>query len=248
MIDINHLQKNFGANEVLKKISISIPPHQVVAVVGPSGSGKSTFLRCINGLETITGGTITVNNHVINAQAPRKVQLKEIHSIRQETGMVFQQFNLYPHKTVIENVMEALLVVKKMSKEDAHKIASDLLAKVGLAEKEKAFPSQLSGGQQQRVAIARALAMEPKLMLFDEPTSALDPELVGEVLKVMKDLAEDGMTMVIVTHEMKFAKEVADRILFMADGVIVEDAKPTVFFENPQTERAQKFLRQVSEF
>ncbi|MDN4493580.1 amino acid ABC transporter ATP-binding protein [Ureibacillus aquaedulcis] len=248
MIDINQLQKNFGANEVLKNISISIPAHQVVAVVGPSGSGKSTFLRCINGLETITGGTITVNSHVINAQSPRKVQLKEIHSIRQETGMVFQQFNLYPHKTVVENVMEALLVVKKMNKEDAYKISSDLLAKVGLAEKEKSFPSQLSGGQQQRVAIARALAMEPKLMLFDEPTSALDPELVGEVLKVMKDLAEDGMTMVIVTHEMKFAKEVADRILFMADGVIVEDAKPTAFFENPQTERARKFLRQVSEF
>lgn len=248
MIDINQLQKNFGANEVLKKISISIPAHQVVAVVGPSGSGKSTFLRCINGLETITSGTITVNSHVIDLQAPKKVQLKEIHSIRQETGMVFQQFNLYPHKTVVENVMEALLVVKKMDKANAHKIASELLAKVGLAEKEKAFPSQLSGGQQQRVAIARALAMEPKLMLFDEPTSALDPELVGEVLKVMKDLAEDGMTMVIVTHEMKFAKEVADRILFMADGVIVEDAEPAVFFENPRTDRAQKFLRQVSEF
>lgn len=248
MIDINQLQKNFGDNEVLKNISILIPAHEVVAVIGPSGSGKSTFLRCINGLETITRGTIKVNGHVIDSQSPRKVLQKEVHAIRQETGMVFQQFNLYPHKTVVENVMEALLVVKRMKKEEARNIASELLAKVGLAEKEEAYPSQLSGGQQQRVAIARALAMEPKLMLFDEPTSALDPELVGEVLKVMKNLAEDGMTMIIVTHEMNFAKEVADRILFMADGVIVEDAKPRSFFEQPRTERAQKFLRQVSEF
>lgn len=248
MINIQKLQKSFGELEVLKNISISIPAHQVVAVIGPSGSGKSTFLRCLNGLETITGGTITVNGHEISINAPKKILQREIHAIRQETGMVFQQFNLYPHKSVVENVMEALIVVKKMERGAAHKIASDLLAKVGLAEKEDAYPSQLSGGQQQRVAIARALAMEPKLMLFDEPTSALDPELVGEVLKVMKNLAEDGMTMVIVTHEMNFAKEVADRILFMADGVIVEDAEPISFFENPQTERAQKFLRQVSEF
>ncbi|MBM7609528.1 cystine transport system ATP-binding protein [Lysinibacillus composti] len=248
MINIQQLQKSFGELEVLKNISLSIPDHQVVAVIGPSGSGKSTFLRCLNGLETITGGTITVNGHEISMKAPRKILQREIHAIRQETGMVFQQFNLYPHKSVVENVMEALIVVKKMERGAAHKIASDLLSKVGLAEKEDAYPSQLSGGQQQRVAIARALAMEPKLMLFDEPTSALDPELVGEVLKVMKNLAEDGMTMVIVTHEMNFAKDVADRILFMADGVIVEDAEPISFFENPQTERAQKFLRQVSEF
>lgn len=248
MIEIKQLQKNFGDNEVLKDISLSIPDHQVVAVIGPSGSGKSTFLRCINGLETISGGIITVNGHEINANAPLKAQKKEIHAIRQETGMVFQQFNLYPHKTVVENVMEALLVVKRMQPESAYRIASDLLEKVGLAEKEEAYPSRLSGGQQQRVAIARALAMEPKLMLFDEPTSALDPELVGEVLKVMKDLAEDGMTMVIVTHEMKFAQEVADRILFMADGYIVEDAEPQAFFNHPQTERAQKFLQKVTEF
>lgn len=248
MIEINKLQKNFGTNEVLKQISTSISSHQVVAVIGPSGSGKSTFLRCINGLETITGGTISVNGHVIDLLAPKKVQQKTIHTIRQETGMVFQQFNLYPHKTVVENVMEALLVVKKMKKEEAQKIASNLLDKVGLAEKENSFPSQLSGGQQQRVAIARALAIEPKLMLFDEPTSALDPELVGEVLKVIKDLADGGMTMVIVTHEMKFAKDVADRILFMADGVIVEDTDPITFFEKPSTERAQKFLQKVSEF
>ncbi|HWJ77352.1 amino acid ABC transporter ATP-binding protein [Ureibacillus composti] len=248
MINIQQLQKSFGELEVLKNISLSIPAHQVVAVIGPSGSGKSTFLRCLNGLETITGGTITVNGHEISMKAPKKVLQREIHAIRQETGMVFQQFNLYPHKSVVENVMEALIVVKRMERGAAYKIASDLLSKVGLAEKEDAYPSQLSGGQQQRVAIARALAMEPKLMLFDEPTSALDPELVGEVLKVMKNLAEDGMTMVIVTHEMNFAKDVADRILFMADGVIVEDAEPISFFENPQTERAQKFLRQVSEF
>ncbi|MGE7666217.1 amino acid ABC transporter ATP-binding protein [Ureibacillus composti] len=248
MINIQQLQKSFGELEVLKNISLSIPAHQVVAVIGPSGSGKSTFLRCLNGLETITGGTITVNGHEISMKAPKKILQREIHAIRQETGMVFQQFNLYPHKSVVENVMEALIVVKRMERGAAHKIASDLLSKVGLAEKEDAYPSQLSGGQQQRVAIARALAMEPKLMLFDEPTSALDPELVGEVLKVMKNLAEDGMTMVIVTHEMNFAKDVADRILFMADGVIVEDAEPISFFENPQTERAQKFLRQVSEF
>ncbi|RHW35005.1 amino acid ABC transporter ATP-binding protein [Lysinibacillus yapensis] len=248
MIEMKQVYKKFGDNEVLKDISLSIPAHQVVAVIGPSGSGKSTFLRCINGLETITEGSISVNGHEIHANTSPKALKKEIHAIRQETGMVFQQFNLYPHKTVAENVMEALLVVKKMSNEPAYQIASSLLAKVGLAEKENAYPSQLSGGQQQRVAIARALAMEPKLMLFDEPTSALDPELVGEVLKVMKSLAEDGMTMVIVTHEMKFAEEVADRILFMADGFIVEDAEPQAFFKNPQTERAQKFLQKVSEF
>lgn len=248
MIDIDQLQKKFGENEVLKNISLTIPAHQVVAVIGPSGSGKSTFLRCINGLESITGGKVTVNGHEINVKAPIKALKKTIYAIRQETGMVFQQFNLYPHKTVIENVMEALVVVKKMSKQEAKNIAKPLLARVGLGEKENAYPSQLSGGQQQRVAIARALAMEPKIMLFDEPTSALDPELVGEVLNVMKDLAEEGMTMVIVTHEMKFAKDVADRILFMADGVIVEDAEPNDFFEHPQTDRAQKFLRQVSEF
>ncbi|GIN41811.1 polar amino acid ABC transporter ATP-binding protein [Bacillus obstructivus] len=248
MIDIDQLQKKFGENEVLKNISLTIPAHQVVAVIGPSGSGKSTFLRCINGLESITGGKVTVNGHEINAKSPIKALKKTIYAIRQETGMVFQQFNLYPHKTVIENVMEALVVVKKMSKQEAKNIAKPLLARVGLGEKENVYPSQLSGGQQQRVAIARALAMEPKIMLFDEPTSALDPELVGEVLNVMKDLAEEGMTMVIVTHEMKFAKDVADRILFMADGVIVEDAEPNDFFEHPQTDRAQKFLRQVSEF
>ncbi len=248
MIEIKQLYKNYGSNEVLKNLNLTIPAHQVVAVIGPSGSGKSTFLRCINGLEEITKGKISVNGHEIDAQAPKKIAQKAIYAIRQETGMVFQQFNLYPHKTVVENVMEALLVVKKMEKGKAQEIASTLLKRVGLADKEDSYPSQLSGGQQQRVAIARALAMEPQLMLFDEPTSALDPELVGEVLKVMKSLAEEGMTMIIVTHEMNFAKNVANRILFMADGVIVEDAEPKSFFEHPQTARAQQFLKQVNEF
>ncbi|WAA11144.1 amino acid ABC transporter ATP-binding protein [Fervidibacillus albus] len=248
MIEINHLEKKFGEQRILKDISLSIPAHQVVAVIGPSGSGKSTFLRCINGLETITSGSISVDGHVIDASVGKKEQQKEIYAIRQKAGMVFQQFNLYPHKTVIENVMEALLVVKKMKKEKAYSIAANLLEKVGLSDKKDVYPSQLSGGQQQRVAIARALAMEPKLMLFDEPTSALDPELVGDVLKVMKQLAEDGMTMIIVTHEMNFARNVADRILFMADGIIVEDAKPESFFHQPETERAKQFLRKVTEF
>ena len=248
MIEIQKLAKKFGDNEVLHNISVSIPAHQVVAVIGPSGSGKSTFLRCINGLETLTAGSIKVNGiEMTTTQSKKKLQ-SAVYAIRQQTGMVFQQFNLYPHKTVIENVMEALLVVKKVKKEVAREKALSLLSKVGLAEKIDFYPSRLSGGQQQRVAIARALAMEPEIMLFDEPTSALDPELVGEVLKVMKTLAEDGMTMVIVTHEMKFAHDVADRILFMADGTIVEDADPKVFFSAPQTARAQQFLDLVNEF
>ncbi|TQR21043.1 amino acid ABC transporter ATP-binding protein [Psychrobacillus vulpis] len=248
MIQANDLSKSFDQHEVLKNISLKIPAHQVVAVIGPSGSGKSTFLRCLNGLEMITGGTISVNDHLLQATDNKKLRQKTIHAIRQDTGMVFQQFNLYPHKTVIENVMEALIVVKKQSKEQARVIASQLIMRVGLQEKEEVYPSKLSGGQQQRVAIARALAMEPKIMLFDEPTSALDPELVGEVLKVMKELADEGMTMVIVTHEMKFAQDVADRILFMADGQIVEDSEPRKFFEQPSTERAQRFLAKVNEF
>lgn len=248
MITIEQLSKKFGDNEVLHNISVSIPAHQVVAVIGPSGSGKSTFLRCINGLETLTTGSITVNGIEMSSTQSKRVLQKAVYAIRQQTGMVFQQFNLYPHKTVIENVMEALLVVKKQSKQSARQKALALLTKVGLVEKIDVYPSRLSGGQQQRVAIARALAMEPAIMLFDEPTSALDPELVGEVLKVMKGLAEDGMTMVIVTHEMKFAHDVADRILFMADGTIVEDAEPKTFFATPQTARAKQFLDLVNEF
>ena len=246
MIQANDLSKSYDQHEVLKHISLTIPAHQVVAVIGPSGSGKSTFLRCLNGLETITGGSVSINNH-LKATDKKKTRLKTIHEIRQDTGMVFQQFNLYPHKTVIENVMEALIIVKKLSKSKAKTVAAHL-KRVGLQEKEDVYPSRLSGGQQQRVAIARALAMEPKIMLFDEPTSALDPELVGEVLKVIKELADDGMTMVIVTHEMRFAESAADRILFMADGEIVEDSEPKAFFTQPTTERAKKFLAKVNEF
>ncbi|WP_338838100.1 amino acid ABC transporter ATP-binding protein [Kurthia gibsonii] len=249
MITVEHLLKKFDELEVLHDLSITIPAHQVVAVIGPSGSGKSTFLRCLNGLEILTEGKITVGQHTIEANMNKKELKQMIYGIRQETGMVFQQFNLYPHKTVIENVMESLIVVKKLKKEEAQVRAERLLDKVGLLEKLDNYPSQLSGGQQQRVAIARALAMEPQLMLFDEPTSALDPELVGDVLRVMKNLAEDGMTMVIVTHEMNFARDVADRIVFMADGRIVEDSQdPKAFFTKPTTERAQQFIRKVNEF
>lgn len=249
MITVEHLSKKFDELEVLYDLSITIPAHQVVAVIGPSGSGKSTFLRCLNGLEILTEGKITVGQHTIEANMNKKELKQMIYGIRQETGMVFQQFNLYPHKTVIENVMESLIVVKKLKKEEAQVRAERLLDKVGLLEKLDNYPSQLSGGQQQRVAIARALAMEPQLMLFDEPTSALDPELIGDVLRVMKNLAEDGMTMVIVTHEMNFARDVADRIVFMADGRIVEDSQdPKTFFTKPTTERAQQFIRKVNEF
>lgn len=248
MIEIQHLSKSFGETSVLEDISISIPANRVVAIIGPSGSGKSTLLRCLNGLEILTTGTITVADIEMNSSQTKREMQKAIHAIRQQTGMVFQQFNLYAHKTVIENVMEALVIVKKMDKKQAFEKAEQLLKKVGLAEKLHSYPSKLSGGQQQRVAIARALAMEPKIMLFDEPTSALDPELVGDVLKVMRDLAEEGMTMIVVTHEMKFAHDVADRILFMADGKIVEDAEPKAFFNNPQTKRAQQFLKQVNQF
>lgn len=249
MIKVENLSKSFDNHEVLHDLSISIPAHQVVAVIGPSGSGKSTFLRCLNGLETLSSGTITIDGQMLEASMKKKVLKQAVYAIRQQTGMVFQQFNLYPHKTVVENVMEALLVVKKLSKKEATNRAQQLLEKVGLVDKTDSYPSHLSGGQQQRVAIARALAMEPKLMLFDEPTSALDPELVGDVLRVMKQLAEDGMTMIIVTHEMNFARDVADRIVFMADGKIVEDAQdPKAFFEQPATPRAQQFIQKINEF
>lgn len=249
MIKVENLSKSFDQNEVLHDISIEIPAHQVVAVIGPSGSGKSTFLRCLNGLETLTSGTIDMDGIHLEASMKKKVLKEAVYAIRQKTGMVFQQFNLYPHKTVEENVMEALIIVKKVAKKEAHQQTKKLLEKVGLAEKMTSYPSQLSGGQQQRVAIARALAMEPKVMLFDEPTSALDPELVGDVLRVMKQLAEDGMTMIIVTHEMNFARDVADRIVFMADGTIVEDAQnPKAFFDQPSTPRAQQFINKINEF
>ena len=239
MIRINGLYKDFGDNHVLKGITNHIKKGEVVVVIGPSGSGKSTFLRCLNLLETPTAGEIILEGQTITDP---KV---DINKVRTKLGMVFQQFNLFPHKTVAENIMISPMLVKKVSREAAHEKAVSLLNRVGLAEKENAYPSSLSGGQQQRAAIARALAMEPDVMLFDEPTSALDPEMVGEVLGVMKQLANDGMTMVIVSHEMGFAREVGDRILFMDDGQIVEEGPPEQMFNNPQHPRTHDFLSKV---
>lgn len=224
MIKVEKLSKSFGKHEVLKNISTTIAEGEVVAVIGPSGSGKSTFLRCLNLLEKPNGGTITIKDTEITK--PKTNTLK----VRENIGMVFQHFHLFPHKTVLENIMYAPVNVKKESKQAAQEKAEDLLRKVGLFEKRNDYPNRLSGGQKQRVAIARALAMNPDIMLFDEPTSALDPEMVKEVLQVMKELVETGMTMVIVTHEMGFAKEVADRVLFMDQGMIVEDGNPKEFF------------------
>lgn len=239
MIKVENLYKQFGDNEVLKGITTSIDSGEVVSIIGPSGSGKSTFLRCINLLEVPTKGTVFVDGQSITDKNTN------ILKVRQQIGMVFQHFHLFPHLSVMDNLTYAPMKVKGLSRTDAEEKARDLLAKVGLTEKEKAFPSSLSGGQKQRVAIARALAMEPKLMLFDEPTSALDPEMVKEVLNVMKDLAKSGMTMAIVTHEMGFAREVADRVLFLDGGKLLEDANPKEFFSNPQTARAKDFLEKV---
>lgn len=239
MIRIEHLVKSFGPLEVLKDISTEVETGQVVAIIGPSGSGKSTLLRCINLLETPTAGHIIVDG--IDITSPKCDILK----VRQNVGMVFQHFNLFPHKTVMENLTYAPIKVRGLSKADASQIALDLLTKVGLAEKADQYPSRLSGGQKQRVAIARALAMQPNTMLFDEPTSALDPEMVKEVLDVMKGLADTGITMCIVTHEMGFAREVADRVLFLDGGYLVEDAPPDVFFSSPKSDRAQQFLEKV---
>ncbi|WP_224928820.1 amino acid ABC transporter ATP-binding protein [Bacillus safensis] len=239
MIKIEKLTKSFGKNEVLKGIDTTIKEGEVVAVIGPSGSGKSTFLRCINLLEKPTSGVITIKDTEITN--PKTNALK----VRENIGMVFQHFHLFPHKTVLENITYAPMNVKNQSKEDSIKQAEDLLKKVGLLEKKDDFPNRLSGGQKQRVAIARALAMTPDIMLFDEPTSALDPEMVKEVLEVMKELAQSGMTLVIVTHEMGFAKEVADRVIFMDDGKIVEDANPVLFFDSPSSQRAQDFLQKI---
>ncbi|MGG3437629.1 arginine ABC transporter ATP-binding protein ArtR [Bacillus subtilis] len=239
MIKVEKLSKSFGKHEVLKNISTTIAEGEVVAVIGPSGSGKSTFLRCLNLLEKPNGGTITIKDTEITK--PKTNTLK----VRENIGMVFQHFHLFPHKTVLENIMYAPVNVKKESKQDAQEKAEDLLRKVGLFEKRNDYPNRLSGGQKQRVAIARALAMNPDIMLFDEPTSALDPEMVKEVLQVMKELVETGMTMVIVTHEMGFAKEVADRVLFMDQGMIVEDGNPKEFFMSPKSKRAQDFLEKI---
>ena len=235
-IHVEHLEKTFGKIEVLKDISNDIYEGEVVVVIGPSGSGKSTFLRCLNRLEQPTGGTIIVDGFDIS---DKKVN---INKVRENIGMVFQHFNLFNNLNVLQNLMLAPLDVKKMTKEEAKEKALKMLDRVGLSDKADAFPSQLSGGQKQRVAIARALCMNPDIMLFDEPTSALDPEMVGEVLQVMKKLAAEGMTMVVVTHEMGFAKDVADRVLFMSDGYIVEEGTPEEVFMNPQNQRTKDFL------
>ena len=239
MIHVNNLHKSFGKNDVLKGINEHINKGEVVVVIGPSGSGKSTFLRCLNLLEVPTEGKIIFEGNDITDKK------NDINKLRQKMGMVFQQFNLFPHKTVLENITISPIKVKGINKEEANKKAMDLLKMVGLVDKAEAYPSSLSGGQKQRIAIARALAMEPDVMLFDEPTSALDPEMVGEVLGVMKDLAKGGMTMVIVTHEMGFAKEVGDRVLFMDGGVIVEQGTPEEIFNNPKNPRTIDFLSKL---
>lgn len=239
MISIKNLKKSFGDLDVLKGISVDIKPQEVVVVIGPSGSGKSTFIRCLNLIETITDGQVLIKDVDITDKNTN------INHIRADVGMVFQQFNLFPHKTVLENIILAPMQVHKWTREKSEEKARDLLAKVGLLDKADVYPDSLSGGQKQRVAIARALCMEPSIMLFDEPTSALDPEMVGEVLEVMKKLAEDGMTMIVVTHEMGFAKEVGDRVLFIDEGVIVEENTPEELFGNPQHERTKAFLSKV---
>jgi len=239
VIRVHNLQKQFGESHVLRGISCEIAANEVVCVIGPSGSGKSTFLRCINALETLSGGEILVNGFAIHSQKT------DLNKMRESVGMVFQRFNLFPHMTVLENIIMAPMGVKKLSRAEAILRAEALLQKVGLLDKIDAYPNRLSGGQQQRVAIARALAMEPKIMLFDEPTSALDPELVGEVLAVMKSLAHEGMTMVVVTHEMGFAREVADRVLFIDQGIIQEEGSPQQIFSQPANPRTQAFLSKV---
>jgi polar amino acid transport system ATP-binding protein len=249
MVLAEEVRKSFGPVEVLKGISLQVDPGQVLCVIGPSGSGKSTFVRCINHLEKIDGGRLLVDGHLVGYRRVgtrlHELRESEIAKRREDVGMVFQQFNLFPHMCVLDNLIEAPTRVKRVPKEKAIASARALLDQVGLVEKERAYPAQLSGGQQQRVAIARALAMEPKLMLFDEPTSALDPELVGEVLDVMKQLAQGGMTMIVVTHEMGFAREVADELVFMDDGVVVEHGKPREILANPQHERTKAFLSKV---
>ncbi len=239
LLSISGLKKNFGELEVLKHIDIEIEQGEVVCIIGPSGSGKSTLLRCINQLEKVSGGKIFYKNQEISGKKT------DIRAVRKEIGMVFQRFNLFPMKTVLENVTCAQILVMKRKKEEAKQIAVSLLEKVGMEDKLDAYPAQLSGGQQQRAAIARALAMNPNILLFDEPTSALDPELVGDVLNVMRELADEGMTMVVVTHEMGFAREVADRVIFMDDGYVVEEGNPYQMFSDPQHPRTREFLGRI---
>ena len=238
MITVKGLRKSFGAAEVLRGIDLFVAESEVVVIIGPSGSGKSTLLRCINYLEEPTAGSVEIDGAVLRSDS-------SINEIRAEVGMVFQRFNLFPHMTVLENIMLAPVKVRRQPPDEAEKVARTFLEKVGLGDRGSAYPAQLSGGQQQRVAIARALAMRPKVMLFDEPTSALDPEMVQEVLNVMKELAREGMTMVVVTHEMGFAREVGDRVLFVDQGGIVEEGRPGAIFENPQEERTRLFLSKI---
>jgi ABC-type polar amino acid transport system ATPase subunit len=244
IIEVNQLRKSFGSNEILKGIDMEIKQGEKVVIIGPSGSGKSTFLRCLNYLEIPTSGTVKVHGEYF-IKPGGKFNEKHVASLRTEVGMVFQRFNLFPTMTALENVMAAQIKIRKKSKEAARETAEIYLRKVGLADRMNHYPSQLSGGQQQRVAIARALAIEPKAMLFDEATSALDPELIGEVLNVIRDLAKEGMTMVIVTHEMKFADEVGDRVIFMDGGVIVEEGPPKELLHNPKHNRTREFLQKV---
>jgi glutamate transport system ATP-binding protein len=239
MISMQAVNKHFGSLHVLKDISLSVDRGQVIVVLGPSGSGKSTLCRTINRLETVDSGTIAIDGEVLPAEGRKLAQL------RSDVGMVFQSFNLFAHKTILENVTLAPMKVRKLSKDNAHEKAMELLERVGVANQADKYPAQLSGGQQQRVAIARSLAMNPKVMLFDEPTSALDPEMISEVLNVMTGLAKDGMTMLVVTHEMGFARGAANRVVFMADGAIVEDAEPAQFFDTPKTDRAKDFLGKI---
>lgn len=240
MIEATNLTKKFGDLTVFENMNVTVKKAEVLVIIGPSGSGKSTFLRCLNHLEEINNGSISIENEVMDYKNKKKMR-----KIIMKMGMVFQGFNLFPHKTVLENVMLAPTIVKNEEKKDVEERAKKLLAKVGLSDKIDYYPAKLSGGQKQRVAIARALAMNPDIMLFDEPTSALDPELVGEVLNVMKDLANEGMTMIVVTHEMGFAKEVADRVIFMDGGRIVEEGSPDIIFSNPKEDRTKSFLEKV---
>lgn len=243
MIMMENIYKSFGDNPVLKGVSLKVETGKVVVILGPSGSGKTTFLRCINFLEKADRGIIVLDDHVVEAD---RCSHHDIIKLRQNTAMVFQQYNLFKNMTILENVMEGLVTVKKMNKVKAREIAEKCIADVGLAERMDYYPSQLSGGQQQRVGIARAIALNPKVILFDEPTSALDPELVGGVLEVMKNVAKMGITMIVVTHEMQFAREVADEVVFMADGVVVEKGTPEEIFEHPKNERTRQFLSRIT--
>ena len=249
IIKVEHLYKSFGSLEVLKDCNLEVEEGEVVCIIGPSGGGKSTFLRSLNHLETITSGKIWIDGNLIDDRTHEhnhaRISKKETEAVLLELGMCFQRFNLFPHLTVLQNVMLAPVDIRKMPKEEARNLAEDLIARVGLSDKLDEYPSRLSGGQQQRVAIARALAMKPRIMLFDEPTSALDPELVGEVLQVMKDLAKSGMTMLVVTHEIGFAREVADKVVFMYDGTMLETGSPDKIFNSPDHERTAAFLSAV---